>query len=364
MPGVTLSNVCKSYGALAVVERLSLSVEQGEFLVLLGPSGCGKSTLLRMIAGLETVDSGEIHIGERRVDRLPPGQRGVAMVFQHYALYPHMSVRENMAFGLRNAGVGKDEIERRAAIAAESLEIAGLLDRKPGQLSGGQRQRVAIARANVKEPQLFLLDEPLSNLDAALRVRTRLELAQLHQRLRTTTIFVTHDQVEAMTLADRIVVLNGGDVEQLGTPMEIYLRPRTQFVATFVGSPRINLLAAAMEPPLDGKAAVRLGDGTLLVTAVAAEGLPGAGDMMLGIRAERVRPAEKGTTTGLVNVVERLGERTLIHVALADGSSLVAEDAFVSPLRPGDRVALAIEAAHAHLFDAHGIGHHPAEAGG
>jgi multiple sugar transport system ATP-binding protein len=359
VPGVTLTDVCKSYGAQAVVQGLSLSVEQGEFLVLLGPSGCGKSTLLRMIAGLESVDRGEIHIGERRVDLLPPGARGVAMVFQHYALYPNLSVRENMAFGLHNTGVGAAEIERRATIAAESLEITGLLDRKPGQLSGGQRQRVAIARAIVKEPQLFLLDEPLSNLDAALRVRTRLELAQLHQRLRTTTIFVTHDQVEAMTLADRIVVLNGGDIEQVGTPMEIYLRPRTQFVATFVGSPRINLLRAAIEPPRDGKAAVRLGDGTLLVTGVGAEGLPGAGEMMLGIRAERVRPAPQGTTTGIVKVVERLGERTLIHVALADGSPLVAEDAFVSPLRPGDEVALAIDATQAHLFDAHGIGHHP-----
>jgi len=362
LAGVTLSQVRKCYGATRVIDGLSLAVEAGEFLVLLGPSGCGKSTLLRMIAGLESVDDGEIHIGDRRVDRLPPGARGVAMVFQHYALYPHMSVRENMAFGLRNAGMAADEIERRANAAAKTLEIEELLDRRPGQLSGGQRQRVAIARAIVKEPQLFLLDEPLSNLDAALRIRTRLELAQLHQRLRTTTIFVTHDQVEAMTLADRIVVLNGGEIEQIGTPMEIYLRPRTRFVATFVGSPRINLLPVAVEPPENGSATVRLGDGTRLVTAIDAARIP-AGPMILGIRAERVRPSPTGDGTlgATAEVVERLGERTLIHVALGDGSRLVAEDAGVSAVKPGDRVDLRVEAAHAHLFDSDGLGHHPAE---
>jgi multiple sugar transport system ATP-binding protein len=363
LPGVTLSHVSKSYGATMVVDGLSLAVESGEFLVLLGPSGCGKSTLLRMIAGLETVDAGEIHIGDRRVDHLPPGARGVAMVFQHYALYPHMTVRENMAFGLRNAGLAADEIERRATKAAETLEIEGLLERKPGQLSGGQRQRVAIARAIVKEPLLFLLDEPLSNLDAALRIRTRLELAQLHQRLRTTTIFVTHDQVEAMTLADRIVVLNGGEIEQVGTPVEIYLRPRTQFVATFVGSPRINLVPVAIEAPQGDSAVVRLGDGTRLFTQIAAGRLPGEEQMMLGIRAERVRPAATGDgiVAGKAEVVERLGERTLIHVALADGSKLVAEDTGFSPVRPGDPVDLSLDAGCAHLFDSHGIGHHPVE---
>jgi multiple sugar transport system ATP-binding protein len=362
LPGVTLLRVCKSYGAIPVVDGLSLAVESGEFLVLLGPSGCGKSTLLRMIAGLESVDDGEIHIGDRRVDRLPPGARGVAMVFQHYALYPHMSVRENMAFGLRNGGMATDEIERRATAAAKTLEIEELLDRKPGQLSGGQRQRVAIARAIVKEPQLFLLDEPLSNLDAALRIRTRLELAQLHQRLRTTTIFVTHDQVEAMTLADRIVVLNRGEIEQIGTPMEIYLRPRTRFVATFVGSPRINLLPVALEAPENGCATVRLGDGTRLFTAIDAARIH-AGQMTLGIRAERVRPspAGDGTINAKAELVERLGERTLIHVVLSDGTRVVAEDAGVSAVRPGDLIDLNVEATHAHLFDADGLGHHPVE---
>ncbi|MGK6356758.1 ABC transporter ATP-binding protein [Sphingomonas sp. DT-207] len=359
--GVTLADVSKAYGAQSVVDRLSLDVAPGEFVVFLGPSGCGKSTLLRMIAGLETVDSGEIRIGERRVDTLPPGERGVAMVFQHYALYPHMSVRENMAFGLRNARVPADEIAERIAAAAASLEIEPLIDRKPGQLSGGQRQRVAIARAIVKQPEVFLLDEPLSNLDAALRGRTRVELAQLHRRLNTTMIFVTHDQVEAMTLADRIVVLNKGGIEQIGTPMEIYRRPRTEFVATFVGSPRINLLPVAAEANAGGAARVRLGDGTELDTAVP---LPSTGPLTLGLRAECVRIAapEGASAQGTAEVVERLGERTLVHVSLGDGSRLVAEDSGLSTVRAGERVGLAIDGRSAHLFDSQGLGHHARQA--
>jgi multiple sugar transport system ATP-binding protein len=362
LAGVRLAEVGKAYGAVTVIERLSLEIAAGEFMVFLGPSGCGKSTLLRMIAGLETVDTGEIRIGERRVDTLPPGERGVAMVFQHYALYPHLSVRENMAFGLRNLHVPAPEIASRIAAAAASLEIEALLDRKPGQLSGGQRQRVAIARAIVKQPELFLLDEPLSNLDAALRVRTRLELAQLHRRLGATMIFVTHDQVEAMTLADRIVVLNGGGIEQVGTPMEIYLRPRTQFVATFVGSPKINLLPVTVEAGSAGGARARLGDGTLLDTAVPFAALP-QGAMTLGLRAETVRvtAGNAAATHGTAEVVERLGERTLVHTLLSDGARLVAEDAGVSQVRAGDRVALTIDAGAAHLFDAGGLGHHRAE---
>src|SRR5690606_4127563 len=231
---VSLVNLAKSFGGTPVIRDFSLEIRPHEFIVFLGPSGCGKSTLLRLVAGLETLDAGEIHIDGRRVDGLKPGERGVAMVFQHYALYPHMTVRENMAFGLRNLSVPRDQADRRVAQAADMLEIADLLERKPGQISGGQRQRVAIGRAIVKEPRLFLFDEPLSNLDAALRVRTRLEIAQLHQRVDASTIFVTHDQVEAMTLADRIVVMRDGRVEQIGTPMEIYDRPATEFVASFV----------------------------------------------------------------------------------------------------------------------------------
>lgn len=360
MSGVTLAEVSKAYGAQKVVDRLSLTIAPGEFVVFLGPSGCGKSTLLRMIAGLETIDDGEICIGDRRVDMLPPGERGVAMVFQHYALYPHMSVRENMAFGLRNARVPESEIETRIAAAAASLEIEALIDRKPGQLSGGQRQRVAIARAIVKQPELFLLDEPLSNLDAALRGRTRIELAQLHRRLGTTMIFVTHDQVEAMTLADRIVVLNKGGIEQVGTPMEIYRRPRTEFVATFVGSPRINLLPVAISEGPGGEARVRLGDGAEIDTAVPAAALPRTDTLTLGLRAECVRVAapEGAAAQGTAEVVERLGERTLVHVVLADGSRLVAEDSGLSAVRTGERVGLAIDGRSAHLFDAQGLGHH------
>jgi multiple sugar transport system ATP-binding protein len=357
LSGLVLADVSKAFSDTAVIERLSLAISAGELVVFLGPSGCGKSTLLRMIAGLESADAGTIHLGERRIDTLPPGERGVAMVFQHYALYPHMSVRENMAFGLRNQRVPADDIEARIAAAAASLEIEPLLARKPGQLSGGQRQRVAIARAIVKQPELFLLDEPLSNLDAGLRVRTRLELAQLHRRLGTTMIFVTHDQVEAMTLADRIVVLNGGGIEQVGTPMEIYLRPRTSFVATFVGAPRINLLPVTLDSGSGDTVRVRLGDGTLLETAVPMAGLP-AGELTIGLRAESVCVSDSASTHATAEVVERLGERTLVHCVLSDGSPLVAEDAGVSKVRAGDRVGLAIDAGAAHLFDASGIGHH------
>ncbi|RIA37107.1 carbohydrate ABC transporter ATP-binding protein (CUT1 family) [Hephaestia caeni] len=363
MSGVVLDGVSKRYGAVTVIDRLSLTIAAGEFVVFLGPSGCGKSTLLRMIAGLETVDGGEIRIGARRVDHLAPGARGVAMVFQQYALYPHMSVRENMAFGLRNAHVPADEIDRRVAAAADALEIMPLLDRKSTQLSGGQQQRVAIARAIVKQPDLFLLDEPLSNLDAALRMRTRLEIAQLHQRLGTTMIFVTHDQVEAMTLADRIVVLNQGGIEQVGSPMDIYLTPRTEFVASFVGSPKINLLPVTVEAAGE-MTRVRLANGAIIDTAVAAADLP-AGAMTLGLRPECIRPAalDGAPLAARVQVVERLGERTLLHVVLDDGTPIVAEDSGLSAVRPGDRIGLAVQPERAHLFDADGLGHHPAQRG-
>jgi len=237
LAGLVLRNVSKRFGPVEVINDLSLDIEEGEFAVFLGPSGCGKSTLLRMVAGLESLSAGEIHLGQRRIDGLAPGERGVAMVFQHYALYPHMTVRQNMGFGLRNVGVAAAEIAAKIAQAAALLEIGHLLDRKPGQLSGGQRQRVAIGRAIVKQPEAFLFDEPLSNLDAALRARTRVELARLHQQVRSTMVFVTHDQMEAMTLATRIVVMNAGRVEQVGTPIEIYRRPGTRFVAGFIGTP-------------------------------------------------------------------------------------------------------------------------------
>ena len=256
-----IRNVRKVFGATPVLDNLSLSVEAREFIAFLGPSGSGKSTLLRIIAGLETADAGEIWLEDRRIDGLPPGERGVAMVFQHYALYPHMTVRENMAFGLRNARVPKDEIESRVTDAARVLEIEVHLDKKPGQLSGGQRQRVAIGRAIVKQPKLFMLDEPLSNLDAALRMRTRVELAQLRQKVDAAVIMVTHDQAEAMTLADRIVVMNDRTIQQVGPPMEIYERPANVFVAQFVGSPAMTLLPARLTEDDGQNATLRLGDG-------------------------------------------------------------------------------------------------------
>ena len=361
MAELEIINVSKAFGQTKVIDNVSLSVRDKEFVVFLGPSGCGKSTLLRMIAGLESVDEGEIRIGGRRVDQLPPGERGVAMVFQHYALYPHMSARDNMSFGLRNVGIGAEEIARRIAAAAKMLEIEHLLDRKPGQISGGQRQRVAIGRAIVKEPKLFLFDEPLSNLDAALRVRTRLEIAQLHRRVEAAMIFVTHDQIEAMTLASRIVVMKERRIEQIGTPMEIYACPATQFVATFVGTPAMNFVPVEVADA-SSFVNVRLPDGTRLTTAIAARDLPRERSFKLGIRAESVRVCalEQGHTRGTATFIERLGDRTLVYVQLADDSTLVAEDAGMSRVAIGDAVGLKFDSACAHLFDDE-RGYHAAE---
>jgi multiple sugar transport system ATP-binding protein len=348
---IEIINVSKAFGPTKVIDNVSLGIRANEFVVFLGPSGCGKSTLLRMIAGLEFVDSGEIRIGGRRVDGLPPGERDVAMVFQHYALYPHMTVRENMSFGLRNVRRDGAEIARRVAAAAKMLEIEHLLDRKPGQISGGQRQRVAIGRAIVKEPRLFLFDEPLSNLDAALRVRTRLEIAQLHQRLAAAIVFVTHDQVEAMTLAQRIVVMNNTRIEQVGTPMEIYSRPATAFVAGFVGTPAMNFIPVE-RVPANGFASVKLPDGAIVATRIEAGSLPDR-SFKLGIRAEsaRISAPERGVTRGRARFVERLGDRTLVYVELSDGTTVVGEDAGMSRVAVGDAVGLQFDAAAAHLFD-------------
>jgi multiple sugar transport system ATP-binding protein len=356
--GVRLTGVSKRFGDVPVIDELSLDIGSGEFVVFLGPSGCGKSTLLRMIAGLESIDHGEITVEGRRVDHLPPGARNVAMVFQQYALYPHMTVRDNLAFGLRNARVPTGEIERRIDEAARRLEIGELLERRPGQLSGGQRQRAAIARAIVKKPDLFLFDEPLSNLDAALRARTRIELAQLHQQLKATMIFVTHDQIEAMTLADRIVVMNNRRIEQIGTPMEIYRRPATRFVATFVGTPRINLLPVKVTDR-QGRALAELADGAQIDTRIESTLVPSE-EMTLGLRAEAVRIAAAGASDvwGTARVVERLGDRTLVHVALPDGTLLTAEDRGDSAVQPGQPVVLAVDGSAAHLFGADGRGYH------
>jgi multiple sugar transport system ATP-binding protein len=351
MAGIALSGVSKRYGAVEVVRDVSLDIEPGELVVFLGPSGSGKTTLLRMIAGLERIDRGALTIDGVRSENLAPGRRNVAMVFQNYALYPHMTVAENMAFGLRNIGVAPDVIRQRIAEAARMLEMEALLDRRPSQLSGGQRQRVAIGRAIVKEPKAFLFDEPLSNLDAALRARTRVELAELHQRLKSTMIYVTHDQVEAMTLADRIVILNDCRIEQVATPMEVYARPASRFVATFVGSPAMNVLPVTVSGS-GHRLNARLGDGSL----VALPGAPADKDWReLGVRPESLTAvAEDGETSATATVVERLGERTLIYARLADGTQVTAQDRGLSGIQSGDAVRLKFDTTALHLFAADG----------
>ncbi|PRY76649.1 multiple sugar transport system ATP-binding protein [Yoonia maritima] len=354
MADISLDTVSKSFGGIKVIDGISLEMKSGEFVVFLGPSGSGKSTLLRMIAGLETIDGGALTIDGKRSEHLAPGQREVAMVFQNYALYPHMTVRGNMAFGLKNIGMDKSEIDKRVEDAARILEMDALLDRRPAQLSGGQRQRVAIGRAIVKEPAAFLFDEPLSNLDAALRVRTRVELAELHQRMQSTMIYVTHDQTEAMTLADRIVVLNNCRIEQVGTPMDVYLYPATRFVAGFVGSPGMNFLNAELKGSGTDQC-VTLGDGSRIALEI---DVP-AGPYDLGIRPEAVRvSAAPAATTGKAAVVERLGDRTLIHLHLEDGTELTALDSGRSNVVSGDAVHLEFDTSQLHLFDAEGIAHH------
>jgi ABC-type sugar transport system ATPase subunit len=288
MADVVFSNVQKRYGVVDVIPGLDLTIPDGSFTVLVGPSGCGKSTLLRMIAGLEEVSGGTIHIGGDDVTTRDPSQRGIAMVFQSYALYPHMSVADNIGFGLKLSGMLKAEIEARVKDAADTLQLTHLLDRKPKQLSGGQRQRVAIGRAIVRKPKVFLFDEPLSNLDAALRAQMRVELAELHSRIGATMVYVTHDQVEAMTMADRIVVLKDGHIEQAGAPMELYRRPATSFVAGFIGSPRMNFIT--------GEEARKLGGDTI------------------GIRPEHLRITNNGQWPVTVRHVEHLGSETLIYV--------------------------------------------------
>jgi multiple sugar transport system ATP-binding protein len=350
MGGISLDRVSKRFGNVEVIRELSLDIGPGEFVVFLGPSGSGKTTLLRMIAGLESIDAGGLTIDGVRSEGLAPGQRNLAMVFQNYALYPHMTVAENMAFGLRNVGLPGEEINARVAEAARMLEMEKLLARRPAELSGGQRQRVAIGRAIVKEPKAFLFDEPLSNLDAALRVRTRVELAELHQRLGSTMIYVTHDQTEAMTLADRIVILNNCRIEQVGTPMEVYSRPASRFVASFVGSPAMNLIPVTLGGQGD-RAAARMGDGAVVPLSSAPVG---EGPWELGIRPEALTVVAEGLTKAVATVVERLGDRTLVYARLADGTQVIAQDGGKSTARAGDSIGLAFDTSELHLFDGQG----------
>ncbi|MGF6573333.1 multiple sugar transport system ATP-binding protein [Paraburkholderia sp. GAS333] len=358
MTGIQLNGVTKRYGETEVITGLDLNIHEGEFLVFLGPSGCGKSTLLRMIAGLEGVSEGQISIGGREVTNLPPARRDVAMVFQHYALYPHMTVYDNMAFGLRNSGVDASEIERRITEAARMLELDPLLRRRPAQLSGGQRQRVAIGRAVVKEPEAFLFDEPLSNLDASLRTRTRVELARIHRRLNSTMVFVTHDQIEAMTLATRIVVMNRGRIEQIGAPLDIYRRPATRFVAGFIGAPAMNFIDVEPAGENGGRLLVRLPvDNVVIPTTIATGSLP-SGQLTLGVRAEHVVIDANGPLTGRAEFVERLGDRSLAHVSVPGCSLIVVEIPRDYELQAGDPIRLNIDAAHLHIFDESGTAHH------
>ena len=329
MAGVELKNLSKAYGDVEVLHDINLSIADGEFIVFVGPSGCGKSTLLRMIAGLEEVTGGDLMIGEKRANDLSPRQRDIAMVFQSYALYPQMTVGENMGFSLSLERRPKDEIARKVRDAADALKLGPYLDRKPGQLSGGQRQRVAIGRAIVRNPQVFLLDEPLSNLDAALRSETRVEISELHQRMETTMIYVTHDQVEAMTMADRIVVLNGGYIEQVGSPMDLYNHPATEFVAGFIGSPKMNFVK--------GRFADAVGAATL------------------GVRPEHIAVGQGDDTwEGKVTLVERLGHDTILYVRVPDAGVLTVSLDGQHDQNVGDTVHLRPKPEFIHKFDDQG----------
>ncbi len=347
MAEVAIRQLRKRYGAVEVIHGIDLEIAQGEFVVLVGPSGCGKSTLLRMIAGLEEVTAGDILIGPNRVNHLAPNERDIAMVFQSYALYPHKTVRANMGFSLKLRKMDKAEIDRRVNDAAEILGLTPYLDRYPRALSGGQRQRVAMGRAIVRDPQVFLFDEPLSNLDAKLRVQMRTEIRELHQRLRTTTVYVTHDQIEAMTMADKIVVLNGGHVEQLGSPLELYDRPKNTFVASFIGSPAMNLLDGAVRGIEDGVARVDLGRDTV-VELPAPPGLTEGAQVTLGARPEHLGFSETGLPI-TVRVVEPTGAETHVVCQFQDREITAVFRDRVS-LRPGDAATLAFDPDHVHVF--------------
>ncbi|MBY5807819.1 ABC transporter ATP-binding protein [Rhizobium leguminosarum] len=357
MTGLTLKDIRKSYGSVDVLHGIDLDIKQGEFIVFVGPSGCGKSTLLRMIAGLEAITGGEMYIDGHLVNDVPPSKRGIAMVFQSYALYPHMTVFDNMAFGMKIAGESKQEIDRRVKAAAESLQLTQYLGRLPKALSGGQRQRVAIGRAICRDPKVFLFDEPLSNLDAALRVATRIEIARLNEQMADTTmIYVTHDQVEAMTLADRIVVLSAGNIEQVGAPLDLYERPANLFVAKFIGSPAMNIIPATISGT-GSQTTVTLTGGmsvTLDVTTDASE---------IGKQASfGVRPEDLGVADGAdylfegeVSIVEALGEVTLLYIeGLVPGEPIVVKLPGIYDVKKGQRMRFAADRQKLHLFDATG----------
>ena len=348
---VSLQKVIKRYGELQVVHGIDLEIEPGEFAVFVGPSGCGKSTLLRMIAGLEPISGGSLLLDGSRMNDVPASKRGIAMVFQSYALYPHMSVYKNLAFGLETAGMKKQEIQPRVERAAEILQIKPLLQRKPKQLSGGQRQRVAIGRAIVREPNIFLFDEPLSNLDAELRVQMRVEIARLHQNLGNTMIYVTHDQTEAMTMADKIVVLNGGKIEQVGAPLDLYNKPKNRFVAGFIGSPKMNFLQAKVAASDDGVAAIDINGQTVRLSRQLGSIKPGEA-VTLGARPEHINVSDRGLALGQahVDLVEHLGGQTILYTTLQGGQTLTVALEDQQPIRSGETVNIRIDPDRCHLF--------------
>ena len=356
MASVELRNIVKSFGSVEAVRDVSLTIEDRELVVFVGPSGCGKSTLLRMIAGLEEITGGELLIGGKPMNNVAAADRGIAMVFQSYALYPHMTVADNMAFALKMLGVDRATIDRKIAETAEILQLGDLLKRKPRELSGGQRQRVAIGRAIVREPDVFLFDEPLSNLDAGLRAQMRVEIARLHKQLRTTMIYVTHDQVEAMTLADRIVILNQGRIEQQGPPLELYEKPANRFVAAFLGQPKMNLIPTVARSSSGGLSMLHCQEtGLVAVRAI----VPPGTFVELGVRPDDIAVAEapsEGAVAGEIVVIENLGNSTLLHVKV-DGVEqlLIVEERGRRSRAQGDRIYLSLDAGMVHLFDRSGL---------
>ncbi|GAA0780657.1 sn-glycerol-3-phosphate import ATP-binding protein UgpC [Roseibium denhamense] len=351
MATITLDTVRKVYaGNVEAVKGVSIDIADGEFIVLVGPSGCGKSTLLRMVAGLEDITTGEVKIGDRLVNNVDPADRDIAMVFQNYALYPHMSVYNNLAYGLKNRGMAKDEIDRRVKEAAGILEIGNFLDRRPRQLSGGQRQRVAMGRAIVREPAAFLFDEPLSNLDAKLRVQMRVEIKRLQRSLGTTSVYVTHDQLEAMTLADRLVVLNGGVIEQIGSPISVYDKPASTFVASFIGSPAMNLLPVTVR---DGGLALTNGSG------LSGKNANGADSYTVGVRPEHFEVVETAsadaavTADVTVNVLEPVGAESFLYASFGEGGpEIVVRVSSHAQYQPGQKLVLQAMPEDVHFFDA------------
>ncbi len=355
MSRVVLEKVFKRYAEVEVIHGVDLTIDPGEFVVFVGPSGCGKSTLLRMIAGLEDISGGTLRIDGDPMNDVPPAKRGIAMVFQSYALYPHMSVYKNLAFGLETARMPRAEIDKRVRAAARILQIEPLLERKPKALSGGQRQRVAIGRAIVREPRLFLFDEPLSNLDAELRVQMRVEIAKLHKDLGVTMIYVTHDQVEAMTMADKIVVLRSGVVEQVGRPLDLYNRPANQFVAGFIGSPKMNFLNAAFRPAGGQSASIELNGRSLDLPGQRAAG---AGPVVLGVRPEHLTvtpsPGAVGLGEAKVVIVEHLGGETIVYATLQDGQAITVSLQGQRDVTSDGAISVYADPATCHLFDSTG----------